>query len=210
MARTTLSNAVTVRQNRPDRSLVTDHTPRHGAAARARRTPTIIAASGSALSALLALALFARSRANEQSTFARSAAATADAREQSLRTPLEALHAVDSFTRAVARNDRHQFAELARPLLARHPSLAALAWAEFVRGEDRPAYEAIGAENSVAKVESLRCESNDRTRFYIEPRSAAPTRASARQRVKRQWAQCESPHPRCRAPQVRRTRWAQC
>ncbi len=37
----------------------------------------------------------------------------------------------------------------------------------------------IGAENSVATVESLSCESSDRTTFFIEPLSAAPTRAAA-------------------------------
>ncbi|MBL8684157.1 MAG: protein kinase [Myxococcales bacterium] len=143
MAQPVLSNAATVRQKSRDRTLFTEHAPAHSPSFSAQRTTVIaIAAGGIVVSGLVAAVLYGRSRALESDAFAQSAATTASAVEQSLRTPLEALHAVDAFTTAVPHNDRHQFSEFARPLLARHPSLAALEWAEFVAGDERAAFEA--------------------------------------------------------------------
>lgn len=143
MAQPNLSSAATVRQKSRDQTLFTAHAPAQSSGPGAHRNTVIAVSSGGIIvSGLVAAVLYERSRAAEYAAFAAGAATTAAAVEQSLRTPLEALHAVDAFTKAVPQNDRQQFAEFARPLLARNPSLAALEWAEFVNGDERAAFEA--------------------------------------------------------------------
>lgn len=66
--------------------------------------------------------------------------------ERSFRAPLEALHAVDALERTFPNLDTPTFSQFAKPLIARHPSLAALEWVVRIRDADRAAFEATVSE----------------------------------------------------------------
>ena len=87
--------------------------------------------------------------AAEQQEFERSAGRVANHMDQSFLTPLSALHAVHALRLAAPELDRAGFARFARPLLLRHPSLAALEWLELVPKAARTAFERkLSAENA--------------------------------------------------------------
>jgi CHASE1-domain containing sensor protein len=106
-----------------------------------RRTATVALAVGLVVSALLSLAMFLRERSLARSRFDQRAAAVVLRVEQSVNAPLEQLHATASLMRAQPSLDLEVFRQFARPLLARHKSLAALEWAEVVQHGERPAFE---------------------------------------------------------------------
>jgi CHASE1-domain containing sensor protein len=99
-------------------------------------------ALGIALTALVVAYNARVRRAAQQDDFTKSARTVANHMEQSLLAPLGTLHALHSLRRASPELDRAAFARFARPLMQRHPSLAALEWSEYVAGTERAAFEA--------------------------------------------------------------------
>ena len=108
---------------------------------------------GLVLTAAYAMFTTRATTAAAQQEFERSARRVANHMEQSFLTPLSALHAVHALRLAAPDMDREGFSRFARPLLARHPSLAALEWLEFVPKQQRLAFERrLSALNGRASV----------------------------------------------------------
>jgi hypothetical protein len=106
-----------------------------------RRTASVALAVGLVVSALLSLGMFLRERSLARARFQERASEVVLRVEQSVNTPLEHLHATASLMRAQPDLDLQVFRQFARPLLARHKSLAALEWAEVVQRSERAAFE---------------------------------------------------------------------
>jgi CHASE1-domain containing sensor protein len=106
-----------------------------------RRTASAVLAIGLVVSALLSLGMFLRERSLARARFQERASDIVLRVEQSVNTPLEHLHATASLMRAQPNLDLEVFRQFARPLLARHKSLAALEWAEVVERSEREAFE---------------------------------------------------------------------
>ena len=98
-------------------------------------------AVGFALTGFVATVVVVRSDRLERKKFEEQAANVAARIEGNFVAPLEAVFAVDAFTKAAPNEDLASFSKFAKPLLERHPSLAALEWAEFVTDPERAAYE---------------------------------------------------------------------
>lgn len=108
---------------------------------RSRLLVSCVFALGIALTVVVLLVEVSRRRAEEAEAFARGASTVASHMEENLRAPLEALHATRALRLASPELDRAAFARFARPMMALHPSLAALEWLVRVPGSERAAFE---------------------------------------------------------------------
>ncbi len=107
----------------------------------ARRLPLLSALAIAALTTLVCVLALQRERQRARLEFEGRARAVARSLDDNVALPLESLRAVSALMRVEPNVEAPKFQQFTRTLMAHHPSLAALEWAELVDGERRAQFE---------------------------------------------------------------------